>query len=182
MMTTRSRATWDEVKTNPFLQQVRPARIARSLLVSRLIWGARLRYNGGSGRRREWPRALSPSRGDVRARPSRRRDLAIRSQGADRLIGAGARRPDRDFGRRYGQSRGFAATPEPLGQDPDADPGGWRDDLRQRRHRRISRLAGREREGDPIRTAGALPNIDPAGDGGWNRGGGRADPLRAPVA
>src|SRR5271157_4996533 len=73
MMTTRSRATWDEVKTNPFLQQVRPARIARSLLVSRLIWGARLRYNGGSGRRREWPRALSPSRGDVRARPSRRR-------------------------------------------------------------------------------------------------------------
>src|SRR5271165_4646468 len=26
MMTTRSRATWDEVKTNPFLQQVRPAR------------------------------------------------------------------------------------------------------------------------------------------------------------
>src|SRR5271166_3759649 len=132
MMTTRSRATWDEVKTNPFLQQVRPAR-----------WPAAF-----------WFHALYGGRGCA--------TTAARGGGAN----------GRGRSRRPGETSMLvlrAAATSPFVR-------------KVRIVASVLRLDGRWREGDPIRTASALPNIDPAGDGGWNRGGGRADPLRAPVA
>ena len=185
-MTTRSCATWDEVKTNPFFETIsrRSQGRPRRRPGFEALYGGRGCATTASGRRR--PRfAAAPWRSVWRCSclsfaPPPRRHSSAKCGSSPRcwVSRTGSRSSPADTG----NPEDVAQTAKPARENSGADPGERRDDLRQRRHRRLSRLAGGRRQGHPERAAGALPLVDPAGAGGRDRRGGGADPLRNSVA